>query len=413
MKRHAAYRIEADLCFYFSILSIFPAFRPWMLPMALFAGACLAVSLVAVHVRRWPLRLALALLPGLCFLGAELKFLLFFPALGWLYVILMLTLGRFHLWLDEYRRYYRILLIVCLCSLAANVAHNAIYRGAVISAPSIIYALCFLCLGVLAMRDMQMNAKMSLRWRLANAFTVVGVPVLAIGGSLLIYLLLTYVLPGVTYIFRPIGEFIDRVLLSLFPAYTAAPAATLRPMPTTPPSVGLQIPGHEGRAVVEDNIEPNWVNTQSVDRAAQIGGYVVLALLLLLAVYLVIQYARRGSRRALQEDYLYEETEEELKPGRKKHAGGRRLIPTPADQVRAAYRKYLELMRENGVSIRRDSTSEEILDEAEQIQSSPAARRLRELYLKVRYGETSVTREDAQEAAACLKELREQEGWQT
>ena len=190
MKRHAAYRIEADLCFYFSILSIFPAFRPWMLPMALFAGACFVVSLVAVHVRQWPLRLLLALLPGLCFLGAELKFLLFFPALGWLYVILMLTAGRFHIWLDEYRRIYRAMLIVCLCSIAANVAHATIYSGAVISYVSLAYALCFLCLGVIAMRCMQMNADMSLRWRLANAFTVAGVPVLAVGGSLLIYLLL-------------------------------------------------------------------------------------------------------------------------------------------------------------------------------------------------------------------------------
>lgn len=412
MKRHAAYRIEADLCFYFSILSIFPAFRPWTLPMALFAGACFVVSLVAVHVRQWPLRLLLALLPGLCFLGAELKFLLFFPALGWLYVILMLTAGRFHIWLDEYRRIYRAMLIICLCSIAANVAHATIYSGAVISYVSLAYALCFLCLGVIAMRCMQMNADMSLRWRLANAFTVAGVPVLAVGGSLLIYLLLRYVLPGVNYIFRPIGEFVDRVLLSLFPAYTAAPAATLRPMPTTPPMAVDMDPAAEGRSLLEDIPDHALASQHHIERVTAIGGYVVLGILLILAIWLVVRYAGRSRKSQMQDTYTYEETEEDL-PQPKKPRGGRRLIPTPADQVRAAYRKYLELMRENGVSIRRDSTSEEILDEAEQIQSSPAARRLRELYLKVRYGETSVTREDAQEAAACLKELREQEGWRT
>lgn len=412
MKRAAAYRFTADLCFYFSILSIFPALRAWTLPMALFTAAFFIVTLIAVHVPWAALRLLLALLPGLCFIGAEIRFLLVFPALGWLYMIIILTSGRFNIWLDEYRRNYRIMLIICLCSLAANAAHSAIYRGDIISYPSLIYAFCFLCLGVIALRAMQMNANMSVRWRLANAAAVVGAPVLAIGGSFLVFMLLRYTVPGVNYVLKPVGRFVDWALLSLFPKTEAAPEATPIPMPSTPPSVGLQIPGHEGRAVLEDNIEPNWVNTQLVDRAAQIGGYVVLALLLLLAIFLVVRHARRNSSKKLQEDYLYEETEDEIRPEKKKRGGNRRIIPTPADQIRGIYRKYMELMKENGVSIQKDSTSEEILDEAEEINLSPAARRLRQLYLKARYAEgSSITREDVQEASRCLKEIREEDVW--
>ena len=412
MKKTAAFRFTADLCFYFSILSIFPAMRAWMLPMALFAAAFLVVSLIAVHVPWAALRLLLALLPGLCFIGAEIKPLLVFPALGWLYMIIVLTSGRFHIWLDEYRRIYRVMLVIVLCSLAANAAHSAIYRGDVISYPSLIYAFCFLCLGVIAMRGIQMNANMSFRWRLANAAAVVGVPLLAFGGSVLIYMLLRFTAPGLNYVLKPVGRFVDWLILAVTPEKQLDPTTTPIPMPSTPPSISLQIPGHEGRAVLEENIEPNWAGTQLVDRATMIGGYVVLAILLLLAIYLVVRYARRSSRKALQEDYLYEETEEELPPEKKKRGGSRRIIPTPADQVRAIYRKYLELMRENGVRVQKDSTSEEILDEAEQIRLTPAAQRLRELYLKARYAEGSqVTREDVQEASRCLKEIREDESW--
>ena len=70
------------------------------------------------------------------------------------------------------------------------------------------------------------------------------------------------------------------------------------------------------------------------------------------------------------------------------------------------------LMRRRGVRIRQDNTSREILTEAGQFSSPPAAVRLRELYLKARYDEgADVTLEDVQEAARCLKEIREDQSW--
>ena len=71
-------------------------------------------------------------------------------------------------------------------------------------------------------------------------------------------------------------------------------------------------------------------------------------------------------------------------------------------------------MQKNGIRVQKDSTSLEVMDEAESVNLSPAARRLRELYLKARYADgESVTREDVQEAARCLKEIREDESWKT
>lgn len=386
--------------------------RPWQLPMLLFTAAAFLVTLLAVYCPYAPLRFLLSLLPGLCFLLAPFKFLLFFPALGWLYLILMLSFGRFGMFLDDYRRIYRIMLIVCLCSLAANLAHSAVYRGDVISYYSLGYALAFLFFGMLAMREMQMNAKMGTSWRLMNAATVIGIPALAIGSSVLLYYLLHSLQPVVSFLFRPIGSFLMWLFGRLFPGTSDDLLPTPMPTATPRPTPALVIEsGHEGRAVVEDNIEPNWLKPEALDKAAQLGGYVVLAVLVLFAVYVVVRYVRLNRVVTSNGDYLYEETEEAL-PKRKKRAAQTERVSGNAQQVRRIYRKYMELMRENGVRIQKDSTSLDILDEAELLNLSPSAKRLRELYLKARYAEGgSVTREDVQEAQRCLQEIRDQEGW--
>lgn len=414
MKRTAAYRITADLCFYFSILSIFPALRPWQTPMALFAAACLVVSLIAVHCPYRVVRLLLALLPGLCFLRAELSPLLVFPAFGWLYLILVLTIGRFGMWVDEYRKAFRLMLVVCLCSLAASVAHSTVYRGSVISYPSMFYALAFLCLGVMAMRGMQMNANMDLRWRLSNALTVIGMPLLAVGGSLLIYLLLRSLKPVVSYIFRPIGLFVLWLFNLLFPGEYEAPLPTPTPVasPLPTPAFIEEATGH-GNMVMDDMADNFKLGSVLLEKAAAVGGYVVLALLLLAAVFFIVRYARRNRLDSEKDYYVYDETEDGAAP--KKRRAKKEAAPSaPAQQIRRIYRDYLELMDKNGIRIQKDSTSLEILDEAARVSLSPAAQRLRELYLKARYADGSgVTREDAQEAARCLKEIRGEESWKS
>ncbi len=410
MKRTAAYRVTAEICFFFSILSIFPVMQPWQTPMAIFTVACLAVSLAAVYCPWWPLRLLLSLLPGLAFIKAELSLLLIFPAFAWLYLIIVLTAGHFNAWLDEYRRAYRIMLVVCLCALAANVAHNAIYRGALISLPGLFYALAFLCLGVLAMRGMQMNAERpGASWTLNNVLTVVGLPLLAIGGSTLLYVLLRSVKPVVALLFRPIGQFFLWLFGLIFPEDMPVATPTPTPLYTDPPYVGFQGPaGHEGRAVLEDNIEPNFVvDPMLTEKAAQVGGYIVFVLLLLAAIWLVAQYARRSRRARAEQDYTYAETEDDA-PQDKRRSG--RMAQDPnARALRKIYKDYLELMRSRGIRIRQDTTSRDVLDESEQYNLSEAARRLRELYLKARYAEEdAVSPEEVAEARRCLQQIREE-----
>ena len=55
-KKTAAFRITADLCFYFAVLHVFAVFREQALPLALFVAAAYFATLAASCLDAWPLR---------------------------------------------------------------------------------------------------------------------------------------------------------------------------------------------------------------------------------------------------------------------------------------------------------------------------------------------------------------------
>ena len=108
-------------------------------------------------------------------------------------------------------------LAICLFFLAANIANATVYWNQVISADSLAYAFAFLLLGITAMRRMQMGAEMPLNWRVRNALSVVGVPVLAVGLSLLLFFALRYSQMALRVILEPVGRFLIWLFHRLFP----------------------------------------------------------------------------------------------------------------------------------------------------------------------------------------------------
>lgn len=404
MKRTAAFRFTSDICFFYAILSYFPAMLPLQESMALFAAAAFAVSLAAVYCPWAPLRFLLALLPGLAFLRAELGFLLILPAMAWLYLILVLTAGRFQIWLEEYRRSYRIMLKLFLLSFGLSVMLNMLSRGILVFLPGMAYALAFLCLGAIAMRRMQMNSDMSLRWNLANGAVVVGVPLLAIGVSLGLGLLprsLKSFFAALSHLFAVLVSSLINWLLKVAPD---VPVPTRRPFQSPSPEETEQL------QEFDDSIDPegwSWeLDPTLVERLARIGVCVLFALLVLALVILILRRVRYNRVKSGEEELLFEEAEKGS-PLRRRKAEKLRASSN-ARRIRLLYQEYMELMRDKGIKIQKYNTSREILDEAELFCVSPEARRLRELYLAARYGNAgSVTGEDVREADLCLQKIRE------
>ena len=133
MRQTSVIRVTGDICFFFSVLSIFKAFQVWRLPMALFAVACLLLGFVIVRCANPVVRGAIALLPALSFLIGQPGWLLLIPAVAWIYYVVVMAMGNYAMPLDEYRKAFTIMLVICLFFIAANIANSTIYSGRMIS----------------------------------------------------------------------------------------------------------------------------------------------------------------------------------------------------------------------------------------------------------------------------------------
>ena len=409
MKRTAAYRITADICFFFAVLTIYSGMQVFVRPMALFAAASLAVSLAAVYCKAAPVRFPLALLPGLAFLTAELNFWMVVPALAWLYLILMLTRGRFHILPETLRRTFRIefavwiaLLIGCLLlDLASGETRDSL--------PSMLFALAYLWLGVFAMRRIQMNAEVDFRWNVANGAVVAGIPLAAVGCSAALYGLLRLLRPLLAMITPFLARVISWLIVVLF-----RPRPEMLPDEEEEDQYALteeesqsQKPYENRPNEYEDIWEPD---PAAVAKAARILTWVLITLALAIAVFLIVRLVRRNRAKSDVEEYLYEETDE-AKPRRSRKNEAETDVSNMR-KIRNVYRSYMELMHKRGIRIRKDTTSGEILNEEELYGFSPDARRLRQLYLKARYADgDSITDEDVKEATECLRRIREDDSW--
>ena len=403
MKRTAPLRITADLCFYFSILCIARKLSPWTTSMAIFTALAFFAAVLAIRVEAWPLRLLLGLLPGAAFYFAPLKLLLFFPALGWLYFLLIVSFGGFHEGVFEYRARYRIMLIIGLFFLAAHLANMAIYRGLMLSPEGLVFLFLFMTLGVIALRQMQMGALMDARWRLSNAATVFIVPLLAIGLAFLLFWLVKASLPVWKAILAPIANGIVWFIMLFYrPEADAVPTAP--PAPSATPHASLAnggIPNSSGQFMEDKTIGEILPRLFSGDVITPLA-YILAALLLLGALWLIVSLLRRGAAREQQELY-YEDADLPGAPQRllRKRSAAER---SNARRVRRLYRDYLTLQRRRGSEVRRDSTSQDVLS---QTAGGEADETLRRIYIAARYrGE--ISDEDVREAERCFEEIRKQ-----
>ena len=408
MRNTFVFRVTGEICFYFSILHVFETYRGWWMPLAIFAGACFALGFLIVRLESMPLRLLLSLLPGLAFLLIPLQPLLFFPGLAWLYYILVMAQGNYAMPLEEYRGVFRFLLLISLFFIAANITNSTLYRGELVSVPSLVYVFLFMLLGLYAMRRMQMGGEMSAKWQLSNAAATAGIPLLAVGVSILLFLIVRFTQPLLQWLLTPLGRFILWLMAKLFPSGSDVsdpfpPSPTPVTHTSTLPS-GIPF-GHGADTPLDPDLEQT--SALLIERAAGIGAYVLMGLLLLLALYLVLQYVKRNRPDSdIDPDKMsYDEGEKIEGEGKKRRNKAQRMVGN-AKQLRRIYQTYLEFVSTKGLEIDKADTSQEILERAKSLQDCPQAERLRQLYIAARYGDPkAVTREQVQEAQECLEKI--------
>ena len=366
MKQTAVFRVTAEICFLFAVLNAFAVFEAWRLPMVLFTVACLLLGLVIVRCENPAVRLALSLLPALCFLPGPFGILLVFPALAWIYYVIVMTMGHYAVPLYEYRKSFTIMLVIALAFIALSIANATLYKGRPISVESLFYLFAFLVLGMLAMRRMQMGADMSLSWRMKNLLSVVGIPLLAIGLALLLFLLMRYSSAALGAVLTPVGKFFIWIFHLLFPTgdspieemslqeYVNA-AAAYKVMPIT---------GYirENKSVnMFDDIPEDELR---VELAAAVGSWIFLGILLLF-VLVAIFLLTRHNQPIEEAEVLYDEAEAAPVENRRRRSLRSRLPLTAANarQLRRIYKTYIEYRQTHGmVEVQPSDTSAQILE---------------------------------------------------
>ena len=407
MKLTFVFRIAAEICFYFSVLHAATLANAFTLPMALFAAACLLLGLVIVRISNPVIRGVLALLPGLCFLLAPFTWLLILPVFAWIYYILVMVLGHYAIPLEEYRKAFIFMLSISLFFVAANIANSTLMRNQVISAESLVYALVFLILGIFVMRRLRMGAQMDMRWQLRNVLSVVGIPLLAIGAALAVFLLLRFSTYALGAVLAPIGRFFIWLFHQLFPTGNSPIDEMTLEEAMQPFSVAQPVSLEESGSVSEEmrGLEISNPYELLIERAATIGGWILLGILLVIVLLLIWHHARKNEAKA-DEELMYEEYESAPAKGRKRRKNRLPLLAGNARQLRRIYKTYLEYRRDKGVAVYPSDTSADVLKRDLQLGESADAVRLRELYLAARYGNPSeVTRGQVQEAQACLERI--------
>ena len=409
MKQASVFRVTGEICFWFAVLHLFAAFRQWELPLAAFALFCFALGFLIVLCRSAALRLLLSLLPGLCFLPVGPQPLLLFPAMGWVYYVIVMTRGRFGLRLDEFRRSYRWLLVLCLALGAAYFVDGAIFDGQHISWESQVYAVLYLAFGAYALRRMAMGSDISRGWHVSNALSMAGFPALAVGGSVLLLLFWSKALgPALLFLLKTVTRALARLLgmfLSVRPVEDVEP--TVEPSPSPTPTDPPEEVAYWTSVSEKDTMQALDVDADLVEKLARIGAWVLLGLLLLLVFWLLLRRARRAQALREEENDPYSLETENAAPREGLFRRRSAQNAGNAGELRKIYQSYLKYENSLGVHILRAYTSGEVLTKAQMLREEPQAVRLRELYIAARYGDpAAVTREQVEEARTCLEEIK-------
>lgn len=145
---------------------------------------------------------------------------------------------------------------------------------------------------------------------------------------------------------------------------------------------------------MEKRVPPEWV-----PKLFTAFGIIIFLVVAFLIIRKIVDYA--SDRKPTGGDFDRSTIREEIVPRRR-----RGLRNTPADAVRACYRKYLDICEDFTIPVDGSIASDEIAARSGYRTGEDATGALRDLWLPARYSESASTEEDAKQAKQYLKEIK-------
>ncbi len=391
----SALRIISMMCFVFAFISMVPALSGPAWVYAVFMALCLfqeiAVEALFKDGRPAIFRILLSLLP----LAGTLPLLLLvydgpalMPAIAlgamWLWYLIFNARGSFKTEYWRFKRTYMafvvVTLLLCLVSVVFVMAYS-IRNNIDMNIPAILgFTAAGGLVGFIVLSEMR-SGEPDVRWRLLNTLRIVGVFTAAALVLVLAFLLLKYLFS----LIRPVEEVnVQRVeFKGEAVKMVHAPYGT---------NMDISDTAYKDANDMEDTV----IHYLEVEEQKGFPWQLVVIGVLVAGVVAFFIY-RKLKKRVKK----VEKVEEALPPEEQERLDN-------IMKIRSIFKQYMEFVKSHGGELEKGSTSEDVINIAHEAEVSSddlseAEKKLREIYIKARYGATSgITEEDVKTAQSCL-----------
>ena len=386
--------ITSILCFIFTIICTMPWFSSSTLIFALFTALCAIESVFLVRVRNRILRFVQALVPPL---------VTFLPSLDWVrsnpvaavllgmvcvYYVVYMTVGRFT---TEYWRFRRTSVLMISVSGFLSALNVILYlvveetTKARINLPGIIgFTIACAISGMIVLSELR-KGNPDTRWRALNAGRLVLMFAASAAALALLYLILSFVFSLITPTLGPKAPKLKTERIRMPDSYNVAPTYSA---------------GFGGQMVEDDTMkEDKPVELPEKEEEQEFPWVLVcIATVVLVAGTVAAVIIIRKRRKKTDEPQVVRTPEEQAQLDK-------------VEKIRAVYRQYIAFVRKEGADLSMGSTSEDILESSRELKEeetdfSEDESRLREIYIRARYGNPDdVTDDDVAQACRLLEKI--------
>ena len=383
--------ITSILCFIFTVLCTMPWFGQSTMVFLLFTAFCAVESIFIVRVKSRLLRLVQALIPPL---------VAFLTSLGWVknnpvaavllgmvsvYYVVYMTVGRFDTEYWRFRRTFVLMVSVAGFLSALNIILYLVVEEttkARINLPGIIgFTIACAVSGMIALSELR-KGNPDAKWKAMNAGRLVLMFAISAAALALLYLILSFVFSLITPTLGPkaprlMTERIRFNYSNIPPAYSTVPGGQM----VEDESMKEDKPVQEFEKEEEEGFP--WVPV-CIIAAVVVAGAVALLII-------------RKRRKKTEEPIVVRTPEEQAQLDK-------------IERIRTVYRQYIAFVRKEGADLSKGSTSEDILESSKDLREesdlTEDESKLREIYIRARYGNPDgISEEDVSEACRLLEKI--------
>lgn len=396
-------KMFSDACLCFAILGTFQTVFPFSyqpIYAALLCGGGAAIAAALLESGKGNLRCLGIVLPLISLILADgfSNMLILIPVVG--YTAAVIFRGQFHLDYYDFRdNFRRGLILVCGLYIALyfiwfieNMAYEN-YRS--ISPENMLrYGIVYIICGILLQRQLRLGAEN----RAHGSAVQIGMILLGTGTVILGFSAASeWLKKGAYQVFRVFLSVILAIPMVIYQLLYYL--LNLEDVDKMEEKIAEEIIA-ESQPVVEP-VQEQYIY-EAIQEPREEPGYwwVVLVVVLVLGVMIWLYYSyRKKNQQVLTDESIstLESAEQGRKDSRRSNRG----------KIRQYYREYLRLERKRGIVLKKNMTTEDILQKITPFTDKNAAAQLREVYLEARYNENGeITRQQVEEAREALHKIR-------